>query len=154
MAVEPRDGTLHVYMPPIKLAEDYLALIAAVEAAAESLQFEVRMEGYEPPTDVRLNALRITPDPGVIEVNIHPVAQWEELVANTTAVSEDARETRLGDRKVDARRPPHRHGRRQSRDAGRQHARRQRGKTAARLVLLIGAAQQGAVGGRDAAQRT
>ena len=99
LTVEPRDGTLHVYMPPIKLAEDYLALIAAVEAAAESLQFEVRIEGYEPPTDVRLNALRITPDPGVIEVNIHPVAQWDELVANTTALYEDARETRLATEK-------------------------------------------------------
>ena len=99
LCVEPRDGILHVYMPPIKLTEDYLALISAVEAGAGSLQFAVRIEGYEPPTDVRLNALRITPDPGVIEVNIHPVAQWDELVANTTALYADARATRLATEK-------------------------------------------------------
>ncbi|HEV7820479.1 MAG TPA: transglutaminase family protein, partial [Burkholderiales bacterium] len=99
LCVEARDGILHLYMPPVRLAEDYLVLLATVEASAESLQLEVRIEGYEPPTDVRLNALRITPDPGVIEVNIHPVGQWDELVGNTTALYEDARETRLATEK-------------------------------------------------------
>ena len=99
LAVEPRDGTLHVYMPPIKLAEDYLALIAAVEAAAESLQFEVRIEGYEPPTDVRLNALRITPDPGVIEVNIHPARAGTNSSRTRRRCTRTRAQTRLGTEK-------------------------------------------------------
>jgi len=99
LCVEPRDGILHVYMPPIRLIEDYLALAAAVEASADALNLELRVEGYEPPADVRMNVLRITPDPGVIEVNIHPVANWDELVANTTALYEDARLTRLATEK-------------------------------------------------------
>jgi uncharacterized protein (DUF2126 family) len=84
-------------MPPLPLLEDYLALIAVIEAAAEKLK--VRIEGYEPPPDVRLNVLKVTPDPGVIEVNIHPAQSWDALVANTTALYEDARLTRLGTEK-------------------------------------------------------
>jgi uncharacterized protein (DUF2126 family)/transglutaminase-like putative cysteine protease len=99
LCVEPRAGTLYVYMPPVRLIEDYLALVAAVEASAQALQLTLHIEGYEPPADARINVLRVTPDPGVIEVNVHPVAGWDELVANTTALYEDARATRLATEK-------------------------------------------------------
>ena len=95
LCVEPRDGRLHVYMPPIALLENYLALVATIEACAESLHLQLRIEGYEPPADARINALRLTPDPGVIEVNIHPAASWDELVTNTIALYEQARLARL-----------------------------------------------------------
>ena len=95
LCVEPRAGRLHVYMPPVPMVEDYLALVAIVEASAQSLNLALRIEGYEPPADVRMSVLRVTPDPGVIEVNIHPVATWDELVSNTRALYEDARVTRL-----------------------------------------------------------
>ena len=57
------------------------------------------LEGYLPPPDPRLKRFSVTPDPGVIEVNIHPAASWDELVANTRVLYEDARLTRLGTEK-------------------------------------------------------
>ena len=84
LCVEPRDGQLKVFMPPVPTADDYLELVAAVERTADELQMPVALEGYLPPSDHRLNHIKVTPDPGVIEVNIHPAHSWDELVATTT----------------------------------------------------------------------
>jgi uncharacterized protein (DUF2126 family) len=99
LCVEPREGRLHVFMPPVECLEDYLDVVATVEETAESQGVPVVIEGYLPPSDHRLNHFRITPDPGVIEVNIHPAHNWDELVANTTGLYEDARLARLGTEK-------------------------------------------------------
>ncbi|WP_062218452.1 transglutaminase family protein [Aureimonas sp. D3] len=96
LAIEPRDGILHVFMPPLESAVAYLDLLAAVEDEAEALGLFVRIEGYAPPFDPRLNVMRVAPDPGVIEVNVHPAASWGEAVAITQGVYEDARQSRLG----------------------------------------------------------
>ena len=96
MAVEPREGRLCVFMPPVERIEDYLELIAATEVAAAKLGMPVHIEGYAPPHDPRMNVIRVAPDPGVIEVNIHPASDWAECVATTEAVYEEARLSRLG----------------------------------------------------------
>ena len=77
-------------MPPTQTLDDYLEIAAAVEATAEELATPVILEGYEPPRDPRLVKFSITPDPGVIEVNIHPAGSWQALVENTEALYEEA----------------------------------------------------------------
>jgi uncharacterized protein (DUF2126 family)/transglutaminase-like putative cysteine protease len=99
LCVEPRDGRLHVFMPPVEKTEDYLDLIAGIETAVTELGTPVVIEGETPPKDPRLNKLGVTPDPGVIEVNMHPSKTWDELVERTTTVYEEARQTRLGTEK-------------------------------------------------------
>ncbi len=99
MSVEPRNGRLYVFMPPMTALEDYLELVAAVEDTAAEMKLPVILEGYEPPKDPRLQTLRVTPDPGVIEVNIHPAHSWKELVEQTTHLYQVAHETRLSTEK-------------------------------------------------------
>jgi len=95
LCAEPRNGVLYLFMPPASRLEDYLLLVTAIEAAASELSQAIVLEGYEPPRDPRLTGLRVTPDPGVIEVNIHPVATWDQLVSGTTHLYEAARLSRL-----------------------------------------------------------
>lgn len=99
LCVEPRGGRLHVFMPPVATTEDYLDLIAGIESAVTELGTPVIIEGETPPRDPRLNKLAVTPDPGVIEVNLHPSHSWDELVSRTTTLYAEARLTRLGTEK-------------------------------------------------------
>ncbi len=95
MCAQVRDGVLYVFMPPARELEHYLGLIAAVEAAAEALDQPIVIEGYEPPADPRIVNFKVTPDPGVIEVNVQPSATWDAMVEGTTFLYDAARETRL-----------------------------------------------------------
>ena len=90
-----KSGVLYVFMPPLARLEDYLALLSAVEATALKLSLKIVLEGYPPPRDPRLKLLQVTPDPGVIEVNIHPAHSWTELVEHTEFLYQAAFETRL-----------------------------------------------------------
>ncbi len=94
-AVGTKSGVLYIFMPPLEKLEDYLDLLAAIEATAKELSLKLVLEGYPPPRDPRLKLLQVTPDPGVIEVNIHPVNNWKELVANTDFLYNAAFESRL-----------------------------------------------------------
>jgi uncharacterized protein (DUF2126 family)/transglutaminase-like putative cysteine protease len=95
LCVEPREGRLHVFMPPQRYVEAYLDLVAAVEDTAAEVGIPILVEGYTPPHDPRLQHFKITPDPGVLEVNLHPAHDWDELAANTTILYEEARLSRL-----------------------------------------------------------
>jgi len=99
LCAEVREHRLHVFLPPFERLEPYLELLGRIEDTAARLGLPVRLEGYEPPSDPRITVLGVTPDPGVIEVNIHPSVTWQQLVANTTALYEEARATRLGTEK-------------------------------------------------------
>jgi uncharacterized protein (DUF2126 family) len=99
LCVEARGGELGVFLPPLALAEDFVSLVGAIEATARALGRPVRIEGYPPPDDPRLARFAITPDPGVIEVNIHPASDWDELARHVTTLYEEARLARLGTEK-------------------------------------------------------
>jgi uncharacterized protein (DUF2126 family) len=96
LAIEARDGHLCVFAPPVERLEDYLELVSAIEATAADLKTPIQIEGYGPPYDPRINVIKVTPDPGVIEVNIHPSTHWTEAVDVTRGLYEEARLTRLG----------------------------------------------------------
>lgn len=93
---EPRQGRLHVFLPPLQSAEEFLELARAIEEVAKKLEIPILIEGEPPPFDPRLRHFKITPDPGVIEVNLQPAESWDELVRNTTALYDEARQCRLG----------------------------------------------------------
>ena len=95
LAVEVREGKLCIFMPPVERLEDYLELITAAEMTAKELNLPIHIEGYPPPADHRLEVIKVTPDPGVIEVNIHPAKSWRDAVATTMGLYEDARQSRL-----------------------------------------------------------
>ena len=96
LCVELRDGIPHVFLPPVSHIEQFIDLVARVEAAAAQTGTPIGVEGYPPPRDHRVRQLLVTPDPGVIEVNVHPVASWTELSDVTTRLYELARQSRLG----------------------------------------------------------
>src|SRR5205807_3162591 len=99
LCVEVRKGQLHMFLPPVPLLEDFISLIASIESTVQALGMRVRLEGYAPPDDPRLGRFAITPDPGVIEVNIHPASDWDELKQHVETLYEEARLTRLGTEK-------------------------------------------------------
>jgi len=95
LTVEVRDGILHVFMPPTGSADEYLDLVEAAEDTAKDMGLAIRIEGYEPPRSAGINVIRVTPDPGVIEVNIHPATDWKMLKEITEALYEEARQCGL-----------------------------------------------------------
>ncbi|WP_419730119.1 DUF2126 domain-containing protein [Lichenicola sp.] len=99
LTVEARHGLIHVFLPPLTLAEDWLDLVAAIESVAAQERRPVILEGYPAPHDVRLQSFSVTPDPGVIEVNVHPATSWTEQVERTELLYRMAREVGLGTEK-------------------------------------------------------
>ncbi len=106
LSAEIRSGTLHVFLPPVAYIEHFIELIAAIEMVAANLKTHLIIEGYSPPADLRVQQFSVTPDPGVIEVNVQPAASWETLKNITITVYEQAHQTRLTAEKflVDGRR--------------------------------------------------
>ncbi|CAH8282063.1 uncharacterized protein (DUF2126 family) [Mariniflexile fucanivorans] len=99
LCAEVRDEKLHLFLPPTDSAEVFLNLIASIEATSSLLKIPVILEGYSAPKDTRLESMKITPDPGVIEVNVHPSKNWSELTNTTFKLYEYAKQSRLGTEK-------------------------------------------------------
>ncbi len=95
LCIEVRGGEVFIFIPPIHHLEHYISLIQSIEQVAEQLQIPITLEGYEPPKDPRINKLLVTPDPGVIEVNIHPAKSWRDQVHITKTLYEVAKQSRL-----------------------------------------------------------
>ncbi len=95
LCVEAREGRVHVFLPYTPKLPDYLDLVAAVEDTCEHLHMPVWVEGYPPPADPRMRSFSVTPDPGVIEVNLPPAKSWDELEKINGLVFEEARRNRL-----------------------------------------------------------
>ncbi|OIQ98383.1 hypothetical protein GALL_196610 [mine drainage metagenome] len=96
LCLQPRDGKLCLFLPPLTDADSFVELVAAIEDTAAELSLPLHLEGYPPPDDPRLNVIKVTPDPGVIEVNIHPATDWPQLRDTTVSLYDLARESRLG----------------------------------------------------------
>ena len=101
LTIEARQGHLFCFLPPFDRLDDALVLLGAVEAAATELGAKLVLEGYPLPGDDRVRNLSVTPDPGVIEVNVHPTGSWPELVELTTTLFDDARHSGLTTEKFD-----------------------------------------------------
>ena len=95
LCAEVRGGKLHLFLPPLVYAEHYLDLVHAIEAVAGRMKIPVVIEGYAPPRDQRVESMSVTPDPGVIEVNIQPARSWDELKFIIETVYDEARQSRL-----------------------------------------------------------
>jgi uncharacterized protein (DUF2126 family)/transglutaminase-like putative cysteine protease len=96
LCVQAREGRLHIFLPYASKLADYLDLLAAVEDTCQYLGMPVWLEGYPPPSDPRLISFSVTPDPGVLEVNLPPASTWDELVQFNRVLFEEARRNRLG----------------------------------------------------------
>ena len=106
LAIEARANehgaaSVYVFLPPTERLDDYAALIGLIERAAQATETPVVIEGYGPPPDARLRQLVVTPDPGVIEVNVQPTASWGEQRELTMRLYDEARQTRLSTEKFD-----------------------------------------------------
>ena len=99
LCAEARNGRVHLFLPPLECIEDFLDLTSAIEDTAAALDMPIILEGTPPPFDPRIRVIKVTPDPGVIEVNMHPAESWQELVHSTKTLYEEARLTRLGTEK-------------------------------------------------------
>jgi uncharacterized protein (DUF2126 family)/transglutaminase-like putative cysteine protease len=95
LCIQAREGRLHVFLPYASRLADYLDLVAAVEDTCQYLHKPVWLEGYAPPSDSRMRSFSVTPDPGVLEVNLPPASSWDELVQINTVLVEEARKNRL-----------------------------------------------------------
>ncbi len=95
LCVQVRENRLHVFLPYTAVLADYLDLIAAVEDTCAHLKQPVWLEGYTPANDQRLRRFSLTPDPGVLEVNLPPASNWDELEKINETLADEAHKNRL-----------------------------------------------------------
>ena len=99
LCTEIRNGIVHIFLAPTQLIEHGLELLVAIEETAAELQIPIIIEGYPLPKDLRMESFSVTPDPGVIEVNIQPSSNWTDLKNVIFNIYEEARQARLSTEK-------------------------------------------------------
>jgi uncharacterized protein (DUF2126 family)/transglutaminase-like putative cysteine protease len=99
LCIELRDGHIYVFLPPLVELAYVAELLTVIERALAQTKLQAVLEGYAPPKDTRLASFTVTPDPGVIEVNIHPSRSWDELRDKTLTLAELAESTGLASEK-------------------------------------------------------
>ena len=95
LCVQVREGRLHIFLPFVPVLADYLDLVAAVEDTAKFLNKPVWVEGYTAPYDPRIRTFSLTPDPGVLEVNLPPTSDWDDLEELNVVLAEETQKHRL-----------------------------------------------------------
>ena len=95
LCVQAVEGRLHVFLPYTPVVADWLDLVAAVEDTCAYLGMPAWLEGYAAPHDPRLRVYGLTPDPGVLEVNLPPTANWDDLEELNATLHEEAHGNRL-----------------------------------------------------------
>ncbi|MEY2667542.1 MAG: hypothetical protein RJA59_180, partial [Pseudomonadota bacterium] len=90
LCVEPRGGELFVFLPPVPSAADFVELVRAVDSASRDTGLEVCLEGYPPPWSPEVIRFSVTPDPGVLEVNVQPTRSGRECAAQIDQVFDAA----------------------------------------------------------------
>ena len=95
LCVQVREGRLHVFLPYVSVLADYLDLVAAVEDTCAHLQRPIWIEGYTANSDPRVRAFSLTPDPGVLEVNLPPTANWDDLETLNAILADETQQHRL-----------------------------------------------------------
>ena len=93
--VQCRDGLLHVFLPPRRALQEWLDLVAAIEATSAEAGRRVILEGHAPPRDPRLQSVSAAPGPGVIEIRMPASASWSQQVQRTRQLYEAARHADL-----------------------------------------------------------
>ncbi len=101
MVAEVRDGLVYVFMPPTEELDHFVDLVTRLEAAASATGQPIVIEGYGPPPDDRITSMSITPDPGVIEVNVAPTRSFTEQRRQLETLYEQARLARLSTESFD-----------------------------------------------------
>ncbi|MDT5339707.1 MAG: hypothetical protein QOD90_5212, partial [Mycobacterium sp.] len=101
MVAEVRDGVLYVFLPPTEELEHFIDIVARLEAAAAKADCPLVVEGYGPPPDERLTSMSVTPDPGVIEVNVAPTVSFAAQREQLETLYEQARLARLSTESFD-----------------------------------------------------
>ncbi len=99
MCLHLKNGNLTVFLPPFESIEPFLEIVATLEFVAQQLNQPLLIEGYQAPYDKRIEKLVVAPDPGVIEVNIHPSSSWGEVVEKYDVLFEEAKKVKLGTQK-------------------------------------------------------